>query len=106
MWVDLLEPRFEIADQEWNALPGPPSPRVPRGTPMRETTVNGDRTLVDGDDIDLPWAELHARLEEAAVVRLLAAHTVPNGTDALWMWERPLAAIEAMLKAQKEAQTP
>ncbi len=106
VWVDLLEPRFEIADAEWNALPGPPSPRVPRGTPMRETTVNGDRTLVDGDDIDLPWAELHARLEEAAVVRLLAAHAVTNGTDALWVWERPLAAIEAVLKAQKAAQTP
>ena len=31
----------------------------------------------------------------------LAAHAIPNGTDALWVWERPLAAVEAMLKAQK-----
>ncbi len=105
-WVDLLEPRFELDDAEWNALPGPPSPKVARGTPMREAAVNGDRTLMDGEDIDLPWAELPGRLEEAAVVRLLDAHATPNGLDALWLWERPLAEVEAMLKAQKEPNKP
>ena len=34
-WVDLLEPRAELADPEWNALPSPPTARVARGTPMR-----------------------------------------------------------------------
>ena len=102
-WVDLLEPRAELADPEWAGLPGPPSPRVARGAPMREVTVNADRTLVNGEDIELPWAELPPRLEEAAVERLLEAHAKKDGIDALWLWERPLQAIEAMLKAQKEA---
>ena len=102
VWVDLLEPRFELQDPEWNALPGPPTPRTPRGTPMREVHVNGDRTLIDGEDLDIAWSDLAPRLEEAAVVRLLAAHAVKDGIDTLWNWERPLQAVEAMLKAQKE----
>jgi hypothetical protein len=106
VWVDLLEPRSELHDLEWPALPGPPTPRAPRGTPMREVHVSGERTLVDGEDIDVAWGELPSRLEEAAVVRLLAAHAVKDGIDALWLWERPLLEIEAKLRALKEAQKP
>jgi hypothetical protein len=69
---------------------------------MREVHVGGERTLIDGDDLDIGWNELAPRLEEAAVVRLLAAHAVKDGIDTLWNWERPLQAVEAMLKAQKE----
>jgi len=102
VWVDLLEPRAELEDAEWNALPGPPSPpRIARGTPMREAHVGGDRTLVDGDDIGVPWADLPARLAEAAVARLLGAYDKPDGIDALWLWERPLQAIEKVLAAHK-----
>ena len=107
VWVDLLEPRAEIEDPEWNALPDPPSPpRIARGAPMREVTVGGDRTLVDGEDIGVAWADLPARLAEAAVARLLGAHAKQDGVDALWMWERPLQAIEAMLEAQRKAKKP
>ena len=102
-WVDLLEPRAELADPEWNALPGPPTPRPARGTPIREVSIDGERTLVDGWDLDVPWPELAARLEETSVARLLGAFAKENGTDALWVWERPLQAIEKMLAAQKGA---
>ncbi|MBL9015421.1 MAG: ATP-dependent Clp protease ATP-binding subunit [Myxococcales bacterium] len=102
-WIDLLEPRAEIQDPEWTALPGPPAmARTPRGPAMREVHVSGERTLVGGEDIDVPWAELPRRLEEAAIVRLLAAHAIKDGLDTLWSWERPLQAVETMLKAQKE----
>jgi len=103
-WVDILEPRAELEDPEWHALPGPPSPpRIPRGQPMREATVGGDRTLVLGDDIAVPWDALPGRLAEAAVTRLLAAHAIHDGVDALWNWERPLQLIEAALKAAKDS---
>ena len=102
-WIDLLEPRAEFVDAEWTAMPGPPAMPLPaRGQAMREVHVSGERTLVGGEDIDVPWAELPRRLEEAAVVRLLAAHEIKDGLDTLWNWERPLQAVEAMLKAQKE----
>jgi ATP-dependent Clp protease ATP-binding subunit ClpC len=102
VWVDLLEPRGEIADPEWLAMPGPPSPRAARGTPMREAVVGGDRTLVDGEDIDIRWSELALRLAEAAVVRLIGALLTSDGVDALWSWERPLQEIEARLEKAKD----
>ena len=104
-WVDLLEPRAEFVDQEWAALPGPPSARGPRGTPMREAVVTGDHVIVEGEEIDVPFAELGPRLAEAAVTRLLPAFAKPEGIEKLWVWERPLQAIEAML-AQQKAGTP
>jgi len=107
VWVDLLEPRGEIQDAEWNALPGPPAmPRVPRGTPMREVTVGGERTLVEGDDVDITWDELPGRLTECAVTRLLSAHARKDGLDDLWMWEHPLQEIEAMLRKQAQEKKP
>jgi ATP-dependent Clp protease ATP-binding subunit ClpC len=102
VWVDLLEPRAEVSDQEWNSIPGMPTMRPARGAPMREVTVTTDRTLVDGSELDVSWAELAPRLEEAAVARLLAALGEENGTDALWLWERPLQEVEKLLAAQKE----
>jgi hypothetical protein len=86
--------------------------------PVRDTVVGGDRTLVDGESIEIAWAELAPRLEEAAIVRVLAAAhadagsledgTVPPGLaalacqvaaemsplDPLWTWEHPLARLE------------
>ncbi|MDX2089947.1 MAG: AAA family ATPase [Kofleriaceae bacterium] len=105
VWVDLLEPRADIADQEWSSVPGMPVMRPARGTPIREVTVTSDRTLVNGSELDVPWGELAPRLEEAAVVRLLAALGEENGTDALWLWERPLQEVEKLLAAQKELRT-
>jgi hypothetical protein len=69
---------------------------------MRETTVGGDRTIVDGEDVEIGWDELPARLAECAVARLLAAHARKDGLDELWAWERPLQAVEAMLKKLAE----
>jgi len=103
VWVDLLEPRAEFKDQEWSALPGPPTPRAPRGTPMRESDVYGDRTIVDGEEVEVAWAQLATRLEEAAVVRVLKALAKPDALDALWAWEHPLQALER-LTAQQEAE--
>jgi len=91
VWVDALEPRTEFSEAEWAALPGPPVPRTPRGAPMRDAVVDGDRTLVAGDDLELPWAELPGRLEEAALVRVLAPRAKDDGE--LWVWDRPLAAL-------------
>nr|MDQ3298378.1 hypothetical protein [Myxococcota bacterium] len=92
-WVDLLEPRCELTEAEWSALPGPPSPRTARGSPMREVFVDSDRTTVDGDELDVPWRELGDRLAEAAVVRLLGALAKPDAIDALWKWEHPLPVV-------------
>ena len=94
VWVDALEAKTELSDAEWAALPGPPVPRAVRGTPMRDAVVGGDRTLVAGDDVDLPWAELAHRLEEAAVVRVLAARARPDGEAELWAWDHPLATLD------------
>jgi hypothetical protein len=57
---------------------------------MRDAVVDGDRTLVAGDDLELPWAELASRLEEAALVRVLAPRAKSDGE--LWVWDHPLAA--------------
>jgi ATP-dependent Clp protease ATP-binding subunit ClpC len=108
VWVDLWEARAELKDPEWLALPNPPPPRPPRGEPMREVWVNGDRTLVRGEDIEIPWSELAPRLAESAVTRLIDAHIKnkagDDNSDSLWVWERPLQEIEAQLaKAEKIA---
>ncbi|MEJ7604294.1 MAG: AAA family ATPase, partial [Kofleriaceae bacterium] len=95
-WVDLIAPRSELTDDEWKLLPGPPSARVVRGTPMREVTIGGDQTLVDGDEVDVPHAELAARLPELAVTRLLTALVKPDGLDALWAWENPGDRLNAL----------
>jgi hypothetical protein len=102
VWVDALEPRVDFTDPEWIALPGPPTPRSARGEPMREVVVVGeDRTRVEGDEGDVPWKELPARLAEAAVVRLLAA-LAADRLETLWQWDRPLAALEAEAAADEE----
>ncbi len=98
-FVDLLEPRTEFSAVEWAALPGPPTPRQPRGTPMREVVTTGERTLVEGEDADVPWTELAERLEEAAVVRVLLALATEDGIDPLWAFDRPLAELEAAAAA-------
>ncbi|CAN5909588.1 hypothetical protein BH11MYX2_BH11MYX2_27640 [soil metagenome] len=108
VWVDLWEPRAELEDPEWLALPNPPPPRPPRGEPVRDAVVDGDRTLVFGEDIEIPWSEIPQRLAECALTRLISAHEKDkNGddkSDELWLWERPLQAIEAQLaKAKKIA---
>ena len=90
VWVDLLEPDTDFDDQEWLQVPGPPTPRAARGTPMREVVVAGqDRTMVSGDEIDVPWKELPARLAEAAVTRLIAAHQ-EDALETLWRWSHPV----------------
>jgi hypothetical protein len=91
VWVQLLEPRGEIADGEWLAMPGPPIPREPRGLVLREAQVDGDAITVLDEELDLPWRELAGRLEEAAVVRLLRAQYSRELTEALWGFESPLA---------------
>jgi ATP-dependent Clp protease ATP-binding subunit ClpC len=97
VWVDLIAPRTEFTDEEWKLLPGPPSPRAPRGTPIREVTIKGDQTVVDGDEADVPHAELAARLPELASARILAALATPDGLDALWRWENPGAKLDALI---------
>jgi ATP-dependent Clp protease ATP-binding subunit ClpC len=101
--VDLLEPRAEFTDDEWLALPGPPSPRAARGTPMREADIHAERLVTDGEDVEIAWGKLGPRLEEAAVTRILKAITAkPDALDSMWTWERPLAALERVA-AQQEA---
>jgi ATP-dependent Clp protease ATP-binding subunit ClpC len=102
VWVDALEARTEFTDKEWLAIPGPPVPRAARGTPMRDVAINGDRTIVTEEELDLPWPELAQRLEEAAVVRVLAAVRDPEGDEELWKWEEPIAAANA---AETEKET-
>ncbi len=90
VWVDLLEPELEFDDEEWRQLPGPPTPRSARGAPMREVVVAGqDRTLVGGEELDVPWKELPARLAEAAAARLIAA-LAANELEGLWRWSHPI----------------
>jgi len=104
-WVDLLEPRAEFVDQEWLALPGPPSSRAPRGAPFRDAVVTGDHVVVEGEEVDVPFEDLGMRLAEAAIARVLPALVKPDGTDRFWVWERPLQAIETLL-AQQKAEEP
>jgi hypothetical protein len=65
---------------------------------MRE--VFDERMVVEGDELDIAWSELPARLEEAAVVRVLHALAKPYALDALWAWERPLQALAQIAAAQ------
>jgi ATP-dependent Clp protease ATP-binding subunit ClpC len=122
VWVDLLEPRARqleeyaviakqlgmhatdgLLDDEWLALPAPPSPLAARGTPMRELAVSGDHVTVDGEEVDVPWSELPERLAEAAAARLLPALAHSDGVEKLWQWSRPLQELETRLAAEKEA---
>jgi hypothetical protein len=53
---------------------------------------------VFGDEVVVPWAELGARLEEVAVVRLLdmlAADDPVSAAEALWKWQHPLTIKDA-----------
>jgi ATP-dependent Clp protease ATP-binding subunit ClpC len=121
VWIDLLEPRTRqldtyasiartlelrasdgLLDVEWLALPGPPSPRGPRGTPVREHVIEGGSVLVDGEELDVPWRELPGRLAEAAAVRLLGVLDKPDLYEQLWTWQHPLAGAEATLAAALE----
>jgi hypothetical protein len=88
VWVDALEPKTEFTAAEWAKLPGPPTPKPARGAAMREVTIPSDRVVVGEDEIAAPWSELASRLEEAAVVRVLAAKK--DDLDPLWHWEHPL----------------
>jgi ATP-dependent Clp protease ATP-binding subunit ClpC len=74
VWVDLVDARAELTDAEWQRMPGPPQPRTPRGNAMRKVTIPNGAVAVTGTEVDPSWSELPARLEEAAVVRLLEAH--------------------------------
>jgi ATP-dependent Clp protease ATP-binding subunit ClpC len=90
VWVDPLEPRGEFSDVEWERLQTPPPPPRPaRGLPLRDVHIDGDELAIDGDELDLPWRDLPRRLEEAAVVRVLAAFGTEDGMDALWKWANP-----------------
>jgi hypothetical protein len=66
---------------------------------MRDAVVGGDRTLVLGQDVELAWDELPARLEEAALVRVLGAadarETDPGAGPgpSIWAWDHPLATL-------------
>ncbi|HEY1811641.1 MAG TPA: AAA family ATPase [Kofleriaceae bacterium] len=97
-WVELLEPKTEFTDFEWDGLPGPPTPRAARGQAMREITVGADRVAVFGDEIVPPWKQLAARLAEAACARLLVAiehqgHKCQYDRDLLWQYSSPLAKL-------------
>jgi hypothetical protein len=91
VWVDALEPKAEFTDAEWSALPGPPVPRAPRGAAMRDAAIAGDRMRVVGEELDIGWADLPARLEEAAIIRVLTARA--RRDEALWAWQPSLAEL-------------
>ncbi len=94
-WVDLIEPRVELDDDEWPRLPTPPSPRPPRGRPLREITISAGRVAVKGDEIEPTYHELPRRLAEAAVTRLITAHQHLghgcNDDELDKLWTYPLA---------------
>jgi len=104
VWVDLLEPRAEIHNDEWNELPCAPSDRPARGAPMFEVTVGDGRSLVATFDIDIAWDELGARLAERAAMRLQV--TPRDEHEKFWVWQRPLKVIEATLKKMKDEGKP
>jgi len=95
LWVDTISPRAELSDVEWSALPQPPSPRRIGGSAFRVVTMTTDRVRVDDEEIEPAWSELAARLEEAAVIRILdALEHVGHGCrfdklNTFWTWERP-----------------
>jgi hypothetical protein len=87
--VDLLEPKGELTDVEWPHIPGPQPPVGARGPAMRTVHWVGDTMLVGSEEIELTWKELPARLEEAAVVRVLASAGTPEA-DTLWAYTSPI----------------
>ena len=99
VWVDLLEPKAELTDEEWQVMPAPPQPRPARGAPMREITISADRVTTVGEEVDPPWSELPRRLAEAAVTRLVSAldhagHDCRyDELDKLWVYTNPLAVL-------------
>ena len=101
IWVEALEPKIEFTDEQWLTLPGPPTPKPPRGNPFREHVVNADRVLVDGEEIEPTWKELPQRLEEAAVARMLEAiehqgHKCRyDKIDEFWTYTSPLGVAAA-----------
>jgi ATP-dependent Clp protease ATP-binding subunit ClpC len=100
VWVDLLEPKTEFTDREWDALPTPPSPRAARGHIFRDHNLTNDRVSVDGDEIEPPFKELAPRLDEAACQRLLTAiahagHKCAYDLETKWMYTNPLASLAA-----------
>ena len=54
-----------------------------------------DSMTVTTETVDLGWKELPARLEEAAVVRVIAAQYRRELAESLWMYDNPLAAMPA-----------
>ena len=56
---------------------------------MRTVHWVGDTMLVGSEEIELTWKELPARLEEAAVVRVLASAGTPEA-DTLWAYTSPI----------------
>lgn len=99
VWVDALEPKSEFTDPEWLALPGPPRPRIARGSAIREIRIASDEVLSSDEEIDAPWSELAERLPEAAIVVILdALEHHGHGCrydrwDNLWKWDHPLASV-------------
>ncbi|MCX5745004.1 MAG: AAA family ATPase, partial [Proteobacteria bacterium] len=97
VWVDLVEPKAELSAVEWTRLPGAPTPRPARGSPMREVTIAGGAIIVGDDEVDVPWSEAPTRLAELAVTRLLAALARTDGgaeggdLGELWKWTSPSA---------------
>jgi len=93
IWVNLVEPKAELSDEEWPFIPAPPPPVAARGTPMRDVVMNTDAMTVVGESVELTWKDLPARLEEAAVVRVMAAQYKRELAESLWMYDNPLALM-------------
>jgi hypothetical protein len=55
-----------------------------------------------GIDVDIEWDQLGPRLAERAAYRLQLARTRED-RDKLWVWERPLKALEAARNKKAEA---
>ena len=90
VWVEPLEPKGELTDAEWPHIPGPQPPVAARsGAAMRTVQWGSDALLVGTELVEVAWGELPVRLEEAAVVRVLAAAGKPVA-DTLWGYKSPL----------------
>ncbi|HEY0254941.1 MAG TPA: AAA family ATPase, partial [Kofleriaceae bacterium] len=97
VWVDLLEPKIEFSDREWEYLSTPPAvPKPARGHVFRDHDLDNDRVSVDGDEIEPTFEELAPRLAEAACQRLLtgyehAGHKCAYDVETKWQYVNPLA---------------